>query len=168
MYQWQIKDFGKQSSCTGNPFSESDEIISLLYKNIDDKELVRIDLLSSELLNWDKPKNFVLLGKWEIIYSTEEKSISKQERMGTAEEFFISLFNTKDNENEIDERSLLKYLFAISLERNRILKSLSIDRKTGLQKYFHVKSKQEFSVPCVSPSKESVSKLESFISDLLV
>ena len=61
MYQWQIKDFGKQSSCTGNPFSESDEIISLLYKNIDDR-LVRIDLLSSELLNWIN-LNFVLLGK---------------------------------------------------------------------------------------------------------
>lgn len=168
MVHWHIKDFGKQSSITGKVFEEGAQVHSILLKDSLEKELVRFDMLESELDDWQPSNSAVLLGRWSRQFSAEEKVLSKEERKDSAENFFFSLYDAETVDTSMEEGRLLRYLFAISLERNRILKSLPMKLGASVQTYVHVKTKRKFEVPIEIPSSESVSKIESIIGDLLL
>lgn len=168
MIHWQIKDFGKQSSVTGKAFEEGCQVVSVLCKDSIEKEYVRFDMLESELKEWQASESAVLLGRWSRQYSEEEKVLSKEERKDSAESFFFSLYDADTADASLPEGRLLRYLFAISLERNRILKSIPMKAGSTEQTFVHVKTKRNFEVPIEIPSRESVSKVESIIGDLLL
>lgn len=168
MIHWQIKDFGKQSSITGKAFEEGAQVVSILLKDSVEKELIRFDMLESELKNWQPAESAVLLGRWSRHYSAEEKVLSKEERKDSAESFFFSLYEPETADTSMEEGRLLRYLFAISLERNRILKSVPMKSGSSEQTFVHVKTKRNFEVPIEIPSRETVSKIESIIGDLLL
>ena len=65
---------------------------------------------------------------------------------------FLSLF---EGDQVLEERALLSYLFAISLERKRILKSSPVTDEDTVQVFTHVKTKRTFDIPIVVPSKAS-------------
>ena len=168
MFHWEIKDFGKQSSITSKAFEDGDKILCIVLKDTKNNEMIRFDLLESESSEWKQAKETVILGKWARIYSEETKILSQEERKHSAESFFFSLFDANENSSEEDELSLLKYLFAVSLERKRVLKSKPIIGEADSQMFIHVKTKRELTVPVVIPSVETVSKVESVIGDLLL
>ena len=168
MFHWEIKDFGKHSSITGKAFEDGEKILCIVLKDTKNTEMIRFDLLESESSEWEQAEETVILGKWSRVYSEETKALSQEERKHSAESFFFSLFDTNENGSEEDELSLLKYLFAVSLERKRVLKSKAIIGEADSQIFIHVKTKRELIVPVVIPSVESVSKVESIIGDLLL
>ena len=167
MNQWQIKGFGKCSSLSEVLFSEGDKVFCIIAKDHEINELVRYDLLEGELPRLSEINQGRVLGRWKRIFSDKEPhTISNEERKHSAESFFLSLFEM--NEEPIEERDLLVYLFAVSLERKRVLKSKPQEQEASEQTFIHSKTKRAFSVPIVSPSKESVVKVESIIGDLLM
>ena len=168
MVHWQIKDFGKQSSITGRGFEEGAKVVSILLKDMVENELLRIDMLESEFEDWQPDGSAVILGRWSRLFSVEEKVLSKEERKDSAESFFISLYEADTGFASVEEVRLLRYLFAISLERNRILRSIPINSGASEQTFFHLKTKRNFEVPIEIPSRDAVSKIETIIGDLLL
>ena len=168
MIHWQIQDFGKQSSITGRDFKDGSEIVCLLYKNNSDGELLRVDLEKAEYNQLKEKDNLILLGKWSRIYSCKKKIVSKEERKLSAESLFISLYDSEMCSDSLKERNLLKYLFALSLERNRILKSMPLNKNVLNQDFVHIKTKQVFNVPIENINRDNVAKIEAAIGDLLV
>ena len=168
MFHWEIKDFGKHSSITGNAFEDGEQILCIVLKDTKNNEMIRFDLLESESSEWKQAEESIILGKWSRVYSEEAKPLSQEERKHSAESFFFSLFDANVNSSEEDELFLLKYLFAVSLERKRVLKSKPIKGEADTQIFIHIKTKREFIVPVVIPSVETVSKVESIIGDLLL
>ena len=73
MIHWQIKDFGKQSSITGEGFEEGAQVVSILLKDSVENELLRLDMLESELEDWQPDGSAVILGRWSRQFSVEEK-----------------------------------------------------------------------------------------------
>ena len=110
----------------------------------------------------------MILGRWSRQFSVEEKVLSKEERKDSAESFFISLYETEAGDASMEEARLLRYLFAISLERNRILRSIPMNSGASVQTFVHLKTKRNFEVPIEIPSRDAVSKIESIIGDLLL
>ena len=168
MFHWEIKDFGKHSTISGKAFEDGEKILCIVLKDIKNNEMLRCDFLESESSEWKQAGETVILGKWSRVYSEETKALSQEERKHSAESFFFSLFDANENSSEEDELSLLKYLFAVSLERKRVLKSKPIKGEADSQIFIHVKTKRELIVPVVIPSVETVSKVESIIGDLLL
>tara|TARA_B100001093_G_scaffold65503_1_gene55424 strand:- start:2814 stop:3320 length:507 start_codon:yes stop_codon:yes gene_type:complete len=168
MFHWEIKDFGKQSSITSKAFEVGEKILCTVLKDTKSNEMIRFDLLESEYPEWEQAEDKLILGKWVRVYSEETKALSQEERKHSAESFFFSLFDSNENSSEKDEMSLLKYLFAVSLERKRVLKSKPIKGEADFQIFIHIKTKRELSVPVVIPDLETVSKVESVIGDLLL
>lgn len=168
MINWQIRDFGKQSSISGRDFKDGSVIICLLYKNINDEELLRVDLDQDEYDKFKEEDNLILLGKWSRIYSHKKKIVSKEERKLSAESLFISLYDSEVCSDTLKEKNLLKYLFALSLERSRILKSVPLIKNALQQDFIHIKTKQVFKVPIENINRNNVAKIEATIGDLLV
>lgn len=167
MNQWQIKGFGKCSSLSEAVFSEGDKVFCIIAKDSDINELVRYDLLEDELPRLDEINQGKVLGRWMRTFTEEDpNAISNEERKHSAESFFLSLFEM--NDEPIEERDLLVYLFAVSLERKRVLKSIPHRSEDLEQTFVHSKTKREFLIPIVSPSLESVKNVESIIGDLLL
>jgi hypothetical protein len=168
MFHWEIKDFGKQSSITGKAFEDGEQILCIVLKDTKNNEMIRFDLLESESSEWKQAEETAILGKWSRVYSEEAKPLSQEERKHSAESFFLSLYDSNESIGEQEELGLLKYLFAVSLERKRVLKSKPIHGEADSQIFIHVKTKREMDVPVVIPNVESVSKVEAIIGDLLL
>lgn len=168
MFHWEIKDFGKQSSITGKAFEDGEKILCIVLKDIKNNEMIRCDLLESESSEWKQVEESVVLGRWSRVYSEEVKALTQEERKHSAESFFLSFFESQEPCGEQEELGLLKYLFAVSLERKRVLKSKPIEGDAHSQIFIHVKTKREFVVPVVIPNVENVSKVEAIIGDLLL
>lgn len=168
MFHWEIKDFGKQSSITGKAFEAGENILCIVLKDIKNNEMIRCDLLESESLDSELSTETIILGKWSRVYSEETKALTQEERKHSAESFFFSLYDSNELSNDQEELGLLQYLFAVSLERKRVLRSKPIKAEADSQIFIHVKTKREFIVPVVIPNIESVSKVESIIGELLL
>ena len=168
MFHWEIKDFGKHSTISGKAFADGEKIFCIILKDTKNNEMLRCDFLESESSEWKQADEMVILGKWSRVYSEEAKALTQEERKHSAESFFFSLYDSNETSGEQEELGLLKYLFAVSLERKRVLKSKPIKGDADSQIFIHVKTKREFIVPVVIPNVESVSKVEAIIGDLLL
>ena len=121
--------------------------------------------LSQRLKLGERSTDGLILGKWERVFSEKKpEGLTNDERKESAESFFLSLF---EGDQVLEERALVSYLFAISLERKRILKSSPITDEDTVQVFTHVKTKRSFDIPIVVPSKASVEKIEAIIGELL-
>ena len=168
MFHWEIKDFGKLSSISGKAFEDGDKVLSIVLKDIRNNEMVRCDLLEVEFSEWKQTEDTIILGKWARVYTEKAKPLSQEERRHSAESFFFSLYDPNEASGEQEELGLLKYLFAVSLERKRVLKSEPIHGEANSQIFIHVRTKRLFDVPVVIPNVESVSKVEATLGDLLL
>jgi hypothetical protein len=165
MNHWQIKEFGKVSSFSGSAFIDGSEVLCLVIKPSDSPELMRYDILKSEIEAWRASTDGLILGKWERVFSEKKpEGLTNEERKESDESFFLSLF---EGDQVLEEGALLSYLFAISLERKRILKSSPVTDEDTVQVFTHVKTKRSFDIPIVVPSKASVEKIEAIIGELL-
>ena len=143
---WQIKTMGGKSSATSTEFKPGDVVLSLIYKDEDEGNLARLDLLEAELGSFKL--SGTPLGRWKrIIKETGDAEMNPQEQILAAEDFFLSLFeeteagDSKGSEAELD---VLKHLLALLLERKRVLRAVGSRAKEGAQLYRHVKLGRAF------------------------
>ena len=84
------------------------------------------------------------------------KKIDFGQKLAYQEEFFFSLYEGEES----DEKDILKQLFALLLEKKRILRSFG-RKNAQKQKFVHIKSKKEFWVPVKDFSPEDLTSLEN-------
>ncbi len=142
--EWEIKPFGKESTLSGNPFQDGEEVNCFLLRNSDGM-LVRADILDADEEQFED--GTVVLGRWTRVFEASpdrrEEALSQQRSL---EELFFSLFEVEEAV-ESDESNTLKQIVSLMLERKRILRRIPAKSSHSLTVYVHVKSKKEFEVP---------------------
>lgn len=137
-----FRPVGKVSQHSERNFQPGNRVLSFLYRS--ENGLVdRVDILEEEEPDFELPGP--LICRWE--QQIRERDVSEAElrkqQTQTTEELFLSLAQEDGLENALPEQKLLGYFLAIQLERKRIL------RATAKERYLHIKSKVEYSVPNV-------------------
>lgn len=164
--EWQIKTIARKSTLSGTPFKPGDRIVCLIFKQADEGELGRADLLEAELEEFILPGE--VLGRWlREVKDPEDLSQNARETMASAEDFFFSLFENEQPQAS-EESDMLKHLLALMLERKRVLRAQPPRRSAGEQAYLHVKTKQLLQVPVVEISTELMLKIQDTIGDLIL
>ena len=82
--------------------------------------------------------------------------------MASAEDFFFSLYENEQPEAE-EESDMLKHLLSLMLERKRVLRAVGERQNKDEQRYLHVKTKRDLTVPIVDISTELMLKIEDTI-----
>ncbi len=165
--EWHIKTIARKSSLSATPFNPGERIICLIYKEAEEGEMGRADLLESEVEAFDLPGE--VLGRWSrIVKEPTDEGTSTRETMASAEDFFFSLYESAPTEASREESDMLKHLLALMLERKRVLRAIGPRQTTGQQTYRHVKTKQELAVPVVELSTQLMMKLQDTIGDIML
>ena len=156
MIDWQVKSLSKHSEYSGREFLNGERIISFLFRT-EEGNLGRADVLEEEKGAYRPPG--VVLGWWgRRLRKEEDGDEASKASVASTEEFFLSLYD--DEERELEERAILKYLFAIMLERKRILKPVGRVEPGEPQSYVMRKLGRKFVVPSVDVTAESVMRVE--------
>ena len=156
MTDWQVKSLSKHSEHSGREFLKGERIISFLVRT-EEGNLVRADILEEEKEVYQSPG--VVLGWWGSWLNEEEDNFEGNSgETASVEEFFLSLYD--DEDRELEEKAILKYLFAIMLERKRILKPVGREDPGNPQTYLMRKLGRKFIVPRVDVTAESVTRVE--------
>ena len=167
---WQIKTMAGKSFASETEFKPGDTVISLIFKDMAEGVLARVDILSSELETFELggPR----LGQWKrIIKEDGTGDLAPQEQILAAEDLFLSLFEDEEESEaavEDSERLALQHLLALLLERKRVLRSMGVRAKEGLQRYRHPKLDREFEVPVVEVSSELMDKIMETMGDVFL
>ena len=164
--EWQIKTIARKSSLSGESFKPGDEVVCLIFKDAAAGELGRADLFAAEVDPFELPGD--LLGRWSrIIKDPDEAKVSAGEVMASAEDFFLSLYQSEPEAAQA-ETDALKHLLALMLERKRVLRPIGPRATEGLQRYLHVKQKKELEVPVVEISPDLVLKIQDTLGDIIL
>jgi hypothetical protein len=176
--EWNVRPGAKASTMSGNPFSEGDRIVCLLFATDQPGELGRADLLEAELETFKLTGT--LLGRWSRIVKSAADEAKEAQRMtaASAESLFFSLFDDVEAEvvavaEEVDPqqaqalREVLQHFLALLLERRRILKAVGRRSLEGKQSYWHPKEKRSFEVPICELSPTSIAQIQDVIGELI-
>jgi len=165
---WQIKTLSRKSSLSGGVFQPGDRAISLIFMDDEAGELGRADLLEQELGSYALPGP--LLGRWRrVIKDPDDEAVSAGYAVASAEDFFFSLFENPAPEGQAAEESeMLKHLLALLLERKRVLRAVGSRQASGVQRYRHVKTKQEIDVPIAEMSRDLMLRIEETLGDIIL
>ncbi|MEX0330108.1 MAG: hypothetical protein AB3N64_01680 [Puniceicoccaceae bacterium] len=156
-----IRSVGKVSGHSEAPFSAGDIVWSYLYRT---KEgfIDRLDILEEE--RDDVQLEGAVICRWSQQIKEKETSEAEEKRaaLQSADEIFLSLFEEPvdgGDEGLVDEtRDRLKFFLALQLERKRILKRL------GGQRFRHMPTKRELTVPELEISPELITAFQEEIS----
>ena len=164
--EWHIKTIAQKSSLSGDCFIPGDRVVCLIYKDKQEGELARVDLHPEEIEKFEIPGE--VLGRWaRIIPNPEDEITNSRETIASAEDFFFSLFEgVKKEPNE--ESDMLKHLLSLMLERKRVLRAIGDRKRSGEQRYRHIKTKNEITVPICNISTELMVKIEDTIGDIIL
>jgi hypothetical protein len=164
--EWQIKTIARKSSLSATPFNPGDRIVCLIFKEAEEGELGRADLLEAELDSFEIPGQ--VLGRWSrVVKDPDDESATARETMASAEDFFFSLYENEQSDGD-ETADMLKHLLALMLERKRVLRAMGPRSVEGCQLYLHVKTKQELTVPIVEISTELMLKIQDTIGDIIL
>lgn len=164
--EWQIKSIARKSAHSEVPFEPGDRVACIIYKDEANNEVGRVDLLASEVDAF-KPDGPVL-GRWNrVVKHPDEEASSAKETMASAEDLFLSLYDTSVLENDVSANAL-KHILALMLERKRVLRSIGRRPTSGVQTYLHVKQKRNLDVPIVEMSAELMLNIQESIGELIL
>lgn len=165
---WQIRTIARKSALTEEPFHPGDRVLSFVYKEAESGELGRSDFLESEAAGFEVPGQ--LLGKWVRVVKDPDDEDAGEKRLDvqSSEDFFFSLFEQEADEATRAETDALKHLLALMLERKRVLRQAGARASEGLQRYRHVKSKEELEVPVVDISPEMMVNIQDTLGDIIL
>ena len=164
--EWHIKTIAQKSSLSGECFNPGDRVVCLIYKHKQEGELARVDLRPEEIEKFEIPGE--VLGRWaRIIPNQEDEITNTRETIASAEDFFFSLFEGEKKEPN-EESDMLKHLLSLILERKRVLRVVGDRKKSGQQRYRHIKTKNEISVPICNISTDLMIKIENTIGDIIL
>jgi hypothetical protein len=176
--EWNVRPGAKVSVVSGEPFTEGDRIVCLLFATDQPGELGRADLLEAEL---DAFKlNGTLLGRWSRVVKSAADEAKEAQRLtaASAESLFFSLFddarsapaavdNEADWEQALALRAVLQHFVGLLLERRRILKAVGRRSISGRQNYWHPKEKRNFEVPVCELSPMMIARIKDVIGELV-
>lgn len=143
MIDWQIQTLSQQSSLSGTIFEEGEEVICLLFTQ-DDGSWGRANIAPVEWDEFQEKEN--LLGKWTRRFTKKPGNEEQKQKLLSAEEFFLSLFEHGEASSEDRDRDILKHILALFLERKRILRRLG-KSDNGALLYLHIHGKSQHEVP---------------------
>lgn len=174
---WSIRSFAQKSDISGVPFQPGDRVISLLMRIPGQPEIARFDFLEQESVQFQTEGG--LLGKWTTVIREDHETMqNKKERrlrkLGSLDELFVSLVNPDASEENpiedgdvIQDRQLLCYLVALTLERKKILKLKERESTSLVLRYQHAQREAAFEVVVVKPSPERLRRVQDALSGLL-
>ena len=163
--EWHIKTIAQKSTLSGECFIPGDRVVCLIYKDKQEGELARVDLRAEEIEKFEIPGE--VLGRWtRIIPNPEDEITNSHETITSVEEFFFSLFEEEKKEAR-EETDMLKHLLSLMLERKRVLRPIGGRKKSGQQRFRHIKTKNEISIPICNISTELMLKIEDTIGDII-
>ncbi|MGB1126870.1 MAG: hypothetical protein ACPG3X_00690 [Opitutales bacterium] len=163
---WQIKTPSRKSSLTGEAFQPGDRSVSIIFVDHEMGELGRADLHERELEKFELSGQ--VLGRWSrVTKDHDDASVRTSDSLASAEDFFFSLFENTQNQ-AIEESNMLKHLLALLLERKRVLRAVGPRQTVGVQRYRHIKTKQEWDVPIAEISRELMLKIEDTLGDIIL
>jgi hypothetical protein len=164
--EWQIKTIARKSSLSGEAFIPGDRVVCLIFKDEHSGELGRADLRPNEIESFELPGE--VLGRWSrVVKDPDDEDAHARETMASAEDFFFSLYENEQAEAQ-EESDMLKHLLSLMLERKRVLRAVGERQNKGEQRYLHVKTKRELTVPIVDISTELMLKIEDTIGDIIL
>jgi hypothetical protein len=119
MVDWQIQPLSRTCAATGEPLQEGERVACYLFRD-DEGQLRRADIHAGAADTY-LPTGRVL-GRWgrTLKPRSEEDKEARQQALASAEELFLSLFETV-GEAEDATADALKQVLALLLERKRIL-----------------------------------------------
>lgn len=160
---WQFKPTARVSVISGESFQEGERIECFIFLD-EDAVIQRADVKSNELDTFQVPQT--LLGRWSRVVKTpdEEKREAQKQALATSEDIFLSLF-AEGIENS-DEQATLKQILALMLERKRILRAVGTVQQE-VQRYLHVKTKDEYLVPMRMLNPEQLVRVESQLEAII-
>lgn len=162
---WSVRTIARNCAVCGNAFADGDEVVSLAVKQ-PDGSLVRVDIAPECLAKFELSGE--LLGQWRRRFA---QNVSERERFrqSTAgkEAFFFSLFESETAGTAAagTERESLKQLFALLLERARLLRRVGRPIR-GVQKFVHPATGRAFDVPAGTLQPENLTTFENLLEML--
>lgn len=164
---WHFKSIARTSTLSNRNFSEGDQVVCLVYKDAEKGEISRADIRLDEEAQFELAGE--LLGRWlRVIKGPEDKQAAARERVASAEDFFLSLYESPNDSDSSEETDALKSLLALVLERKRMVRAQGKRQSRGVQPYLHVKTKQVLDVPMVDISASLMTRIQETIGDILL
>ncbi|PWM28180.1 MAG: hypothetical protein DBX55_10360 [Verrucomicrobia bacterium] len=164
MFEWQIKPLAKKSAGSEREIRTGDRVVCAVFAD-ELGNLDRLDFLKDEFDASKIPGKPI--GKWERIVSDDpdaDERAAKKIALASSEDFFISLF---DNAVEVEQTDAIKQIFALLLERKRIIRPLGRPSR-GFQKYVHAATKREFDVPQKNIDEELILKIRTQLASIII
>jgi hypothetical protein len=165
--EWHFKSIARKSSLSQVPFSPGARVACVIFKDIEAGEMGRVDMLPEEVETFDLPGE--ILGRWmRLIKDPDDECQNVRETVASAEDFFLSLYETDHAVEVQEETDALKHLLALMLERKRVMRALGKRQTKGTQAYRHIKTKQEIEVPVVEISTDLMLKIQDTLGDIIL
>jgi len=143
---WQVKPIARTCAVSGQELRVGDIVTCIVHKPTGGL-IDRTDVLKDHAAAFQAPG--LLLGKWtrEVKERGEEEQAQRAQLLASREEFFLSLFESEEDPS--GDKTVLKHILAMLLERKRIIKAMGPADK-GLIPYQHAASKQVYFVPALA------------------
>lgn len=163
MTEWQVQPLSRRCAVSAEPLKPGDRVTCVVLKPAG-AEIARFDVLEERLPEFN-PEGIVL-GRWTRVVKDrqDEDRETRLRQLATREEFFLSLF--ADETDPDGDKAVLKQLLALLLERRRILRPLGRP-ETGLQRYKHLRTGDEYLVPTGDISPEQVARVQHALEVLV-
>ncbi len=164
---WNFKGIARTSALSESTFSEGEQVVCLIYKDIGEGGIGRSDIRLAEESDFVVPGE--LLGRWlRTIEKPEDAQAADRAKLVSAEDFFLSLFELSKDVDKNDETDALKYILALMLERKRVVRVQGRRVSDGAQSYLHVKTKRVLDVPVVNISADLMIRIQETIGDIIL
>lgn len=164
---WNFKSISSASTLSKSAFADGEQVVCLIYKDIEKGEIGRADIRLDELDRFELPGN--LLGRWrQQIKKAENGQVAVRRKIESAEDFFLSLYESTGRTEACEEMDALKCLLALMLERKRIVRAHGKRQRTGIQPYIHIKTKQKLDVPVVEISADIMVRIQETVGDIIL
>ncbi|MGA2052638.1 MAG: hypothetical protein ABSH19_04935 [Opitutales bacterium] len=158
MTDWPIKSLARSSFASGRAFALGERVTCVIYRS--PEGLLRADLGEEEAEAWQAPGE--VLGRWVRKVEDEDEAALRRQSLASAEEMFLAM--AQESAGAGPDKDLLLQFLALQLERKRVLRP--VGTTAGSQKYLHVKTQQQFSVPQQELNPERVAALQKQLHHL--
>lgn len=164
---WEFQSISSSSALSRSTFLDGEQVVCLIYKNVEKGEIGRADIRAEEVDSFELPGE--LLGRWfQTVKKSENGKNTVQQKVASAEDFFLSLYTSSDCSESCEETNALKYLLALMLERKRVIRVQGKRQHAGTQPYIHTRTKQTLDVPVVNISTDLMYRIQDTVGDILL
>lgn len=164
---WHFQSIASTSTVSKSAFLDGEQVVCLIYKDVEKGEIARADIRSEEVDHFELPGE--LLGRWfQKVKKPESGQTAARRKVASAEDFFFSLYASSGDKDNCEETNALKYLLALMLERKRVVRAQGKRLHEGVQSYIHIKTKQTFAVPITDISVDLMVRIQKTLGDILL